>query len=367
MKIGILKEVKDQEYRVAATPDMVKKLSDEGHALIIEKNAGLGSGFTNENYEASGASISDHTQALYDDADLLLKVKEPIPSEYGFFRENQTIMTYFHLAAHPKLATFLCDKHITSIAYEAIKTENHHYPLLAPMSEIAGRLSIFEGAKYLQKSSGGSGKLLCGTTTVDPAKVLVIGAGSVGLEAAKLAYQCGAEVTLLDISSEKITWCQKNLPQKINCIEITPEILSQELAQSDLVIGAVLSPGKRAPIVITHKHLKLMKTGSVIVDVAIDQGGCCESSRPTTHHDPIFEFEGIIHYCVSNMPGSVPLTGTMALCEASFPYILEIANKGISSTLSTDSPIRDGVLTYHGKIYHSDVATSLSLPCQTWD
>ena len=363
MIVGIPKEIKQQEYRVALTPEAVKRLVQKGHKVLVEKSAGTGALFEDSDYLSAGATIADtHTQ-LYKSAELIVKVKEPLPKEYGLLTEKHILFAYLHLASSRPLTQALLDKKVTAIAFETVETPDGHHPLLAPMSEIAGRLAALEGAKYLQRPCGGVGKLLATFFPEEPApKVVIIGAGVAGTAAARTALALGADLTILDISEKRLQEINSLLGGKVTAKFSNPESLAESIRDADLVVGAVLRPGDKAPHIITREHLRLMKKGSVIVDIAIDQGGCVETSRPTTHSDPVFELYGVIHYCVANMPGSVPVTSTIALSKAIAPYVEQIADNGWKNALQQNDTLAKGLSVYKGKLTCEPIARLFGLP-----
>lgn len=343
MKIGVPKEIKTQEYRVGITPAGVYELVRNGHKIFIENNAGVGSGFSNDEYITNGAIILETAEEVYGSCDMIVKVKEPLEVEYKLIREGQIIFTYFHFASNIKLLNAMKESKAICIAYETVQKADGTLPLLTPMSEIAGRMAIQQGAKYLEKPLGGSGVLLGGIPGVKPGNVLVLGGGVVGLNATKMALGLGANVTIMDISLERLRYINDILPN-VNTIYSNEYNIRKELPSTDLVIGAVLIPGKKAPYLIKRDMLSLMKPGSVIVDVAVDQGGCIETCIPTTHTEPTFVVDNIIHYCVANMPGAVPQTSTVGLTNATLPYVLQLANKGYRSALMENKALMSGLL-----------------------
>ncbi|MEX2460258.1 MAG: alanine dehydrogenase, partial [Paenibacillaceae bacterium] len=328
MRIGIPKEIKNNENRVAITPAGVISFVKAGHEVFVEKDAGGGSGFSNEDYMEAGARIVDHASEVWSSADMLMKVKEPLPSEYGYLREGLVLFTYLHLAAEPNLARVLIEKRVIAIAYETVEI-NRTLPLLTPMSEVAGRMSAQIGAQFLEKTNGGKGILLGGVPGVKRGKVTIIGGGVVGTNAAKIAIGLGAEVTVIDLSLDRLRQLEDIFGSDIQTLMSSPFNIAEAVAESDLVIGAVLIPGAKAPKLVTEEMVKAMKQGSVIVDVAIDQGGIFETiDRITTHAEPTYDKYGVVHYAVANMPGAVPRTSTIALTNVTLPYALQIANKG---------------------------------------
>src|SRR4030065_1305329 len=365
MIIGIPREIKPEENRIAIVPGGVETLAHKGHRVLIEKGAGLGSGFSDEEFVKAGAQISDRHDDIFTEADLVLKVKEPLPEEYGFLREGQILFTYLHLAASEELTRNLQERKIIGIAYETVQTEDGFLPLLAPMSEIAGRMAPQEGAKYLEETYGGRGILLGGVAGVPPANVVILGGGNVGYNAARIALGMGASVTLLDINQRKQTMPNEIFQGRITTIIADNYNIRMVAGYADLLIGAVLVPGAKAPQLITREMLKTMRSGAVLVDVSIDQGGCAETSRPTTHAHPIYQEKGIIHYAVSNMPGAVPRTSTRALTLNTLPYVLEIAEKGWKKAVRENPALAKGVNLVEGKITYQAVAEAFNLPYTT--
>ncbi len=361
--IGVPKEIKADEYRVAVTPAGVRRLTLDGHEVIVERDAGTGSGISDGEYESEGARIVDTAREAWS-ADIVAKVKEPIEEEYGFLREDLVLYTFLHLAAAPGLAKVLMDTGTLAIGYETCQDENTgELSLLIPMSEIAGRLAVQAGAKYLEREHGGRGVLLSGAPGVAPGKVAILGAGVVGLNAAKIAVGMGARVLSLDVSLSKLRYIDDLFNGRVETAFSDSHNISEAVKDADLVIGAVLLPGAKSPWLVDRNMLKSMKEGSVIVDVSVDQGGCVETSRPTTHSNPVFTVEKVIHYCVANMPGAVPRTSTFALANATFPGLLIMAQKGVAKALKENYALRMGVNVAAGKITHSKVAESLNLPC----
>ena len=359
MKIGIPKEIKPNEYRVSVTPAGVHDLVSHGHQVFFEDQAGEGSGISNQNYLEQGAEIFSHEE-LFAKSEMIVKVKEPLQEEYHLLREGQILYTYLHLAPAPKLTQALLDQKIIGIAYETVQLADDTLPLLIPMSEVAGRMAVHEGAKYLERENGGRGILLGGVPGVDPGHVVIVGGGIVGANAAKMAIGTGAQVTLLDVNLSRLRYLDDIYGSRLKTLISNRFNLIESLRTADLVIGAVLIPGDKAPRLITRNMLTHMQKGSVIVDVGIDQGGILETSRPTTHSDPIFIVEGVIHYCVANMPGALARTSTFALTNATFPYLLDIANKGYKKALKEDSALRAGLNVCLGSVTHSAVAKALS-------
>ncbi len=362
MRIGVLKEIKTKENRVAMTPAGVEQLAARGHEVHVETRAGEGSGFADAQYEKAGARVCRTAREIYDACDMIMKVKEPLASEYPLLRRGQVVFTYFHFAASEELTRVVIASRCVAVAYETVTRPNGSLPLLTPMSEVAGKMAVHEGAKYLEKTYGGKGKLLGGVPGVDTGTVLILGGGTVGINAAKIACGLGAKVYLLDTNLERLRYLSDVMPPNCFPIVSSPANIRRYLPEADLVIGAVLIPGAAAPRLVTREMLKLMKKGSVIVDVAIDQGGCVETARPTTHDDPIYEVDGVIHYCVANMPGAVSMTSTIALTNATLPYAVEIADKGIRRAALENPEIAHGINIFEGKVTHPGVAAAFGLP-----
>ena len=361
MIVGVLKEIKVKENRVCMTPAGVDAMKFHGHSVLVEKNAGVGSGFTDEEYIAAGAEIVATPAEIYERADMVMHVKEPQPSEYGMIRKDQTVFTYLHLAADRPQTDALIASGANCIAYETVQPENGSLPLLTPMSEVAGRMAIQQGAHRLEATQGGLGMLLGGVTGTKPSKVMVIGGGIVGVNAAKMACGLGAQVYLMDVSLTRLAYLDDVMPA--NCFNLmsSPAAIRELLPEMDMVVGAVLIPGAKAPHLLKKDDLKLMKKGSVIVDVAIDQGGCFETSRATTHEEPTYEVDGVIHYCVANIPGAVPRTSTMALTNATLPYAIEIANKGWKQAAKDNVALKRGCNVIGGKLTYKGVAEAFDL------
>lgn len=361
MLIGVPKEIKTNENRIALVPAGAEALVQAGHQVLVERGGGLGSGFADEQYEAVGATIHD-VEEVWGRAEMIMKVKEPIAVEYGRTRENQVLFTYFHFAADETLTRAMMDSGAVCIAYETVQLPSNELPLLTPMSEVAGRMSIQAGAKYLEKFYGGRGMLLGGVPGVTPASVVVIGGGVVGTHAAKMAAGLGARVTILDLSLERLRYLSDVMPANVELIYSNRHNILERVEQADLVVGAVLLPGAKAPKLIKREDLKAMKQGAVIVDVAVDQGGCVETIRPTTHEDPIYEIDGVIHYGVANMPGGVPRTSTLALTNATFPYAQRLARLGWQEACRQDRSLALGLNVVNGKITYPGVAEAFDLP-----
>lgn len=367
MIIGILKEIKTEENRVSMTPAGVETLVANGHKLLVERSAGVGSGFSDELYQQAGAETVGTPSEIYGRSELVMHVKEPQPSEYAMIRPDQIILTYFHFAADEELTRTMLERRCVCIAYETIVGANDSLPLLTPMSEVAGRMAIQEGAKYVERAQGGRGILLGGVPGVAPATVLVLGGGVVGTNAAQMACGLGAKVYLLDMNLDRLRHLSEIMPKNCFPMMSSPAAVRELIQEADVVIGAVLLHGAKAPKLITREMLKTMKKGAVMVDVAIDQGGCFETSHPTTHRNPIYEVEGIVHYCVSNMPGAVPLTSTMALTNATLPYASLIAAKGWKEAARSNPGIRAGINIVDGKITYSGVAEAFGMECASLD
>lgn len=362
MIIGVPKEVKNNENRVAATPASVHEFISHGHSVLVEANAGAGSGYPDAEYAAEGATIVDSADTVWADADMVLKVKEPVESEYGKMREGQVLFTYLHLAADEPLTRALVESGIQAIAYETVQLPTRQLPLLTPMSEVAGRMSIQVGATYLQHTNGGKGILLGGVPGVSEAEVVIIGGGVVGTNAAKMALGMGANVTIIELSVDRLRYLDDVLHGRVHTLASSRKNIANALERADLVIGSVLIPGARAPKLVTADMVDRMKPGSVMVDVAIDQGGCFETSKPTTHSDPTYVVNDVVHYCVTNMPGAVPRTGTQALTNVTTPYALAIANKGWQKALEDDQALALGANVINGQVVYGGVAEAFNLP-----
>lgn len=359
MIIGVPKEIKNNENRVALTPAGAMSLIKAGHTVVIESKAGLGSGFGDESYQEVGAAIEADAAKVWADAEMIMKVKEPISSEYKYFRKGLILFTYLHLAAEPELTKALVEKEVTAIAYETVQVGNT-LPLLTPMSEVAGRMSAQIGAQLLEKTKGGKGILLAGVPGVKRGRVTVIGGGVVGTNAAKIAMGLGADVTIIDLSPERLRQIDDIFGNQIQTLMSNPFNIAEAVADSDLVIGAVLIPGSKAPRLVTEEMIKSMETGSVVIDVAVDQGGIIETAdRVTTHDNPTYTKHGVIHYAVANMPGAVPHTSTIALTNATVPYALQIANKGVKKALTENPALAAGLNTINGEVTYEAVAKDL--------
>jgi alanine dehydrogenase len=361
MVVGILKEIKLAEKRVCMTPAGVDLMVRNGHQVLVEVNAGEGSGFSNEAYKNAGAELVAHPATIFERAGMVMHVKEIQPSEYALLRQGQIVFTYLHLAADAEQTEALQASKCVAIAYETVQTADGKLPLLQPMSEVAGRMAIQEGARFLQIPQGGNGVLLGGVPGVAPGKVVIIGGGIVGTNAAKVACGMGADVTILDMNLERLRYLDDVMPANCRVIMSNPYVLLEELKQADLVIGAVLIAGAKAPKLVTREMIARMKKGSVMVDVAIDQGGCFETSKPTTHQDPVFTVDGVIQYCVANMPGAVARTSTLALTNATLPYALAIAGKGWEKALAEDKALSLGLNVYNGEIVFGPVKEALGV------
>jgi alanine dehydrogenase len=361
MIVGILKEIKTEENRVCMTPAGVEIMKHNGHTLLVEKDAGIGSGFDDAAYVEAGAEIVGAAKEIFDRADMVMHVKEPLPAEYELIRDGQIVFTYLHLAAAEELTHALIKSRSINIAYETIQKTDGSLPLLTPMSEVAGRMAIQQGAKYLEMAQGGHGVLLGGVPGVDPGTVVVIGGGVVGTHAAKMACGLGAKVYILDMSLERLRYLSDIMPSNCFVLMSSPAAVRKLVKEADVVVGAVLVTGAKAPRLVTREMLKTMKPGAVLVDVAIDQGGCFETSKATTHGDPIYTVDGVVHYCVANMPGAVPKTSTMALTNATLPYAVQIANKGWEKAMKENPEIKLGANVIKGKVTYRGVADAFDL------
>lgn len=361
MIIGVPKEIKTHENRVALLPGGVTALKRNGHEILIQQGAGEGSGFKDEEYTAAGAAILDDVEELWQKAEMIMKVKEPIKEEHGRMREGQIIFTYFHFAADQTLTEAVVDSNCIAVAYETVENEDGSLPLLIPMSEVAGRMAAQEGAKYLEKATGGRGILLGGIPGVPPANALVLGGGIVGVNAAKIAAGMGANTTIMDINMSRLRYLDEVMDKNVSTMFSSEANIHRMLPDVDLIIGAVLKPGAKAPHLITRKMLKDMRPGTVLVDVAIDQGGCFETSKPTTHDNPIYVVDDVVHYCVANMPGAVPYTSTLGLTNVTLPYAVDLANKGWKKALSEDEELKMGLNIAEGKIVYKDVADAFDM------
>lgn len=361
MIIGVPKEVKAQEERVALTPAGAETLSKAGHTVFVQDNAGVGSGFTNEDYQQAGAAMLKSAKEVYDRADMILKVKEPLAQEYDLLKEGQVLFTYLHLAAVPQLAKVLCEKKIVGIAYETVQNTDKTLPLLTPMSEVAGRMSVQIASRLLEKYYGGSGILMGGVPGTSPARVVIIGGGVAGANAAKMALGLRANVTVLDINLDRLRYLNDIYAESLTTIYSNSYNIRNQIQKADVVIGAVLVPGAKAPCLVTEEMVKLMRPGSVIIDIAIDQGGSIETiDRVTTHENPTYIKHGVVHYSVANMPGAVPRTSTIALTNATMPFVLQLANKGYKQAAEDNPALAKGFNTLNGEVVHEEVARALS-------
>ncbi len=362
MIIGVPREVKDHESRVGITPAGAKELTAAGHKVLVETHAGELSAFTDDEYQSAGAEIAGNAAEVWDNAEMVVKVKEPIQKEYVFFRPGLVLFTYLHLAPLPELTDQLLQKKVTGIAYETIRDQHNALPLLTPMSEVAGRMSVQVGATYLEKERGGRGLLLGGVPGVPPANVCIIGGGIVGTNAAKIALGMGAKVTLVDLSLNRLRELDDIFSGRLHTLASNSYNVARAVREADLVIGGVLIPGAAAPKIVTRHMVSTMKKGAVIVDVAIDQGGCIETARPTTHSDPAYELDGVVHYCVTNMPAAVPNTSTLALTNATFPYVMRLARVGAKTAILENPGLAEGVNTHNGVLTCEPVAVSQQKP-----
>ena len=361
MIIGVPKEIKNNENRVALTPAGVAEFKKHEHLVYVQKSAGENSGFSDKAYEEAGAQLLPTIEAVYEIAEMIIKVKEPIASEYPLIKKDQLLFTYFHFASSEALTYAMMEREAVCLAYETVEKSDHSLPLLVPMSEVAGRMAIQEGAKYLEKPMKGKGILLGGVPGVPPAKVVVLGGGIVGTQAAKMAAGFGAQVTIMDVSLPRLRYLSDVMPANVTTVMSNHYNVRDAISQADLVIGAVLIPGAKAPHLITRDMLKLMAPGTVVVDVAVDQGGCIETCTPTTHENPTFIIDDIVHYCVANMPGAVPYTSTLALTNATLPYALQLANKGWKKACAENEELKKGLNVANGKILYKGVADAWNL------
>ena len=361
MIIGVPKEIKNNENRVAVTPAGIAEFKKNGHSIFVQTQAGVGSGFSDEEYTNAGATILPTIEEIYAISEMICKVKEPIASEYQLIKENQLLFTYFHFASSEELTHAMIERKAICLAYETVEKTDRSLPLLVPMSEVAGRMAIQEGAKYLEKPMGGRGILLGGVAGVKPANVLVLGGGIVGTQAAKMAAGLGANVTIMDVSLPRLRYLEDVMPANVDTVMSNEYNIREALKVSDLIVGAVLIPGAKAPHLITRAMLKDMRPGTVVVDVAVDQGGCIETCIPTTHENPTFEIDGIVHYCVANMPGAVPYTSTLALTNATLPYAIQLANKGWKKACQDNEELAKGLNIIEGKIVYQGVSDAWGL------
>jgi len=364
MIVGVPKEVKSHEYRVAIVPAGAEALTRAGHTLLVQHGAGEGSGISDSDYIAAGAQIVQSPEEVYRRSEMMVKVKEPLEQEYPLLRHGQLVFTFFHFAASRELTTAMLAAGIRAVAYEMVRTEDGGHPLLTPMSEVAGRMAVQEGAKYLERPMGGRGVLLAGVPGVRPAEVVIIGGGVVGSNAARIAAGMGACVTILEIDQDRMRYLDDIMPPNVTTLMSNAVHLREAISRADLVIGAVLVEGARAPVLLARSDLRLMKPGALIVDVAVDQGGCFETTHPTTHDAPVYEVDGILHYCVTNMPGAVGITSTYALTNATFPYVLALADKGIRRAACDDVAVLRGISMYEGHVTCAPVAEAFGLECR---
>ncbi|OJJ15782.1 alanine dehydrogenase [marine bacterium AO1-C] len=362
MIIGVPKEIKPNESRVALTPAGVAEMLKHNHTVYVQTQAGVGSGFSDEAYKGAGAQILPTIEAVYEIAEMIIKVKEPIASEYNLIKPNQLVFTYFHFASSEALTKAMINNKSICLAYETVEKADRSLPLLVPMSEVAGRMAVQEGAKYLEKPTGGRGILLGGVPGVKPANVLVIGGGIVGTQSAKMAAGLGANVTIMDISLPRLRQLSDIMPANVDTIMSNQYNIAEAIKTADLIVGAVLIPGAKAPHLITRDMLKDMQPGTVVVDVAVDQGGCIETCKPTTHEDPTYVIDEVVHYCVANMPGAVPYTSTVALTNATLPYAIQLANKGWKQACQDNKELRLGLNVVQGEIVYKPVADAFDLP-----
>jgi alanine dehydrogenase len=361
MIIGVPKEVKEDEYRVAMLPVGVEELVSRGHQVVVQAGAGMGSGLADHDYLQAGAELVASGEEVFAKADLIVKVKEPMRSEFALIRKGQTLFTYFHFAADRELTEAMVLSGASCLAYETLRDAQGRLPLLTPMSEVAGRMSIQEGAKYLERPQMGRGILLGGVPGVAPAHITILGGGVVGSNAARIAAGFRADVAILDVNLDRLRYLDDVMPPNVNALFSDRHTIREQLRRADLVIGSVLIPGARAPYLVKKDDLKLMKPGSVIIDVAIDQGGCIETSRPTTHRQPTYVVEDVVHYCVTNMPGAVGRTSTFALCNVTLPWVVHIAEKGIDSSISESKPLRESLNIHRGKVTNQAVALTFAM------
>jgi alanine dehydrogenase len=359
MRIGIPTEIKNHEYRVGMTPAGVHALVERGHAVVVQAGAGLGSGFGDEQYAEAGARIEADVEKVWAESEMIIKVKEPVAPEYPRMQRGQLLFTYLHLAPLPELTDVLVEREVAGVAYETITDEDGRLPLLTPMSEVAGRMSVVVGASYLQKTHGGRGTLLAGIPGVPPGDVVIIGGGIVGINALKMAMGLGASVTVLDTNLDRLRYIDDMFQGQVITVASNRHNLLAALKRADLLIGAVLIPGRAAPKLVTREMIGMMKPGSVVVDVAVDQGGCFETTHPTTHSDPVYTVDGVVHYCVANMPGAVPRTSTFGLTNATLPYALALASKGLKQAALDDPGLLEGINTLKGFVTSKPVADSL--------
>ena len=361
MIIGVPKEIKNNENRVAMTPAGVMELNRRGHKVYVQATAGFGSGFSDEEYQTAGAEILPTIEDVYGIAEMIVKVKEPIESEYKLIKKDQLLFTYFHFASYKPLTDAMIEREAVCLAYETVELEDRSLPLLVPMSEVAGRMAIQEGAKYLEKPSGGRGVLLGGVPGVPSGNVLILGGGIVGTQAAKMAAGLGAQVTIMDINLDRLRYLSDVMPANVSTVYSNEYNIREYIKSSDLIVGGVLIPGAKAPKLISREMLKEMRPGTVLVDVAVDQGGCIETCKPTTHEDPTFVIDDVVHYCVANMPGAVPYTSTIALTNATLPYAIQLAGKGWKNACRENEPLKKGLNIVGGKVVYKGVADAFDL------
>ena len=361
MIVGVPREIKQDEYRVAMLPAGVEELVHQGHCVLIEHDAGIGSGLSNDQYAQAGAQIVSSPKEIFEQAELIVKVKEPQTVEYELLRAGQMLITYFHFAADEAMTRTVLETGVTAVAYETLRGPKGDLPCLTPMSEVAGRMSIQEGAKYLERPQEGRGILIGGVPGVAPAHILILGGGVVGKNAAQIAAGFQADVALLDINVDRLRYLEDIMPANVNTLYNDRHTLREQLQRADLIIGAVLIPGAKAPYLVTHEDLKVMKPGAVIIDVCVDQGGCCETTRPTTHSEPTYIVDEIVHYAVTNMPGAVGRTSTYALCNVTFPYVLQIVNLGLAGACDVYPGLRDAVNMHTGKVTNQAVADTFTM------
>ena len=362
MIVGVPKEIKNNENRVALTPAGTQELVKRGHVVHVQSTAGVGSGFSNEAYMKAGGKMMDDAEEIYKRAEMIIKVKEPIEEEYKFIHKDQLVFTYFHFASYEPLTKAMVASGATCLAYETVERLDGSLPLLIPMSEVAGRMAVQEGAKYLEKPLKGRGILLGGVPGVKPAQVLILGGGVVGTNAAKIAAGMGADVTIMDLNINRLRYLDDVMPKNVHTVVSNEFTIREYIKESDLIIGGVLVPGAKAPKLITRDMLKDMRPGTVLVDVAVDQGGCIETCRPTTHEDPTYIIDDVVHYCVANMPGAVPYTSTLALTNATLPYAIRLANQGWKRACQESTELRNGLNVIHGEVVYKAVADAFGLP-----
>ncbi|MBP6965058.1 MAG: alanine dehydrogenase [Armatimonadetes bacterium] len=362
MIVGTPREIKDNEYRVGLVPAGVELLAKAGHTVLIERSAGVGTGISDEEYRHAGAEIVGGAEEVYSRSDMIVKVKEPLPPEYPLIRRGQMVFTFFHFAASEQLTRAMIEAGGICVAYETIQLADGSLPLLTPMSEVAGRMAVQEGAEYLERPMRGRGILLAGVPGVSPANVLILGGGVVGANAAKIAAGMGANVTIMDVNLERLRYLDDVMPKNVTTLFSDSYSICDRIREADLLIGAVLLKGARAPVLVTQEMLKLMKPGAVIVDVAVDQGGCIETIRPTTHSEPTYIVEGVVHYAVANMPGAVPVTSTYALTNETLPYVLRLANEGFPGAFRADPALREGLNVVGGKVILRELTDQFGLP-----